>query len=1352
MDKVNSDTDSPDRRRHTHPLLRRLLTAAKWLTALVVFPILLGAVVLSLFVNTSRFHSYVIAVVQKGASQKLGVSVVLENFALQLSTLSVDLYGLTVSGANPHPSPPLLQVQHIQTGIKIVSIVKRKWYLDNLRIDQPVIQIYVDPQGVSNIPVFKSGGGSNTTIFDLGIRHASINGGMVYYNNQPSTLAADLHNINLSAAFSEPLKRYSGSVGYSEGRITYGSVSPPTHNINIQFEVDPSTLHLAPAKLIVGNSQITIDATLVNYSEPAIQAQYRLSVDGAQIAQALHNPSIPAGLISASGSLQYRQVPNRAPLEALQITGDVTSSSLDVKGGTTRTRVTSVFARYSLAHGDVELSDLRANIFGGQLTAQGVVKNIAADSHSRFNAMLRGIPLAELRRTYAPAGAAPRAALTGTLNMTATASWGKTLDDLVARGDVTISGQASDSKSTTQQQEPNVPGAEPGATNTIPLESEIHAMYTARDQRLELDRSYLRTPRTNLAMNGVVSKTSSLNVQLQANDLHEVEEIADLFLPPPDGNSMRSLGLAGTASFAGAIQGSTSAPQLTGQLAAQNLKLNGTTWKVFRTDIEASPTQINLSHADLEPASQGKLTFNAAAGLAKWTFSESSPVHLQLNASQLDIAELAKLSGRQIPVTGILNGNIALHGTGLNPVGNGNVSLTHVTAYGEPISSVEAIFSGTEGAVHTDLAVHAPAGSLRSTLIIHPTQKTYIAELSSDGIHLEKLKSINATNNDISGVVTLNAKGTGSLDNPQGDAVIHIPNLSFRNQNINDIKLQANVANHLAIANLTSSAAGIPIQAHGQVNLTGDYLADATLDTQTVSLGPLLETFASTPGGSIKGETALHATLHGPLKDNQRLEAHATIPILKLAYGDAVQLAANSPIHIDLKGGIAHVERTTIRGTDTDLQFEGTIPVASDSPMSLMLLGTVNLHLAELLSPGLRSSGEIRFNIKPNPGESSQSMNGSVDIVDANLSSMDVPLSLQHANGTLTLTKDRINIASLKGTLGGGSLSAQGGIALRPQVRFDVGLAATGMRMLYPQGMRENMDANLRFTGSPQRALLSGSVNINDLSFTRAFDLNSFIGQFTGGVEAPPSRGFAQSIALNFSLRSSNNLNLVSRTLSVAGSANLQVRGTLAEPVILGRANLTGGDIIFNNRRFVLTGGTVQFVNPSQTEPNINLALTTTIQQYNINLRFDGPIDQLRTRYTSDPALPSADIINLLAFGQTTEASAANPTPANQAAQSVVASQVSNQITSRISRIAGISQLSINPVLPNSSASGQMGANITIQQRVTSNLFITYSTGVGSTETQTIQGQYQVTPRVAVSATRDPNGGFAFDTLVKKTW
>ncbi len=68
-----------------------------------------------------------------------------------------------------------------------------------------------------------------------------------------------------------------------------------------------------------------------------------------------------------------------------------------------------------------------------------------------------------------------------------------------------------------------------------------------------------------------------------------------------------------------------------------------------------------------------------------------------------------------------------------------------------------------------------------------------------------------------------------------------------------------NVAEHVANATLSSSAANTSIQAKARVILSGDYLADASLDTQGIPLQPLLATYA--PGQAISGQTELHATL-----------------------------------------------------------------------------------------------------------------------------------------------------------------------------------------------------------------------------------------------------------------------------------------------------------------------------------------------------------------------------------------------------------------------------------------------------------------------------------------------------------
>jgi translocation and assembly module TamB len=196
--------------------------------------------------------------------------------------------------------------------------------------------------------------------------------------------------------------------------------------------------------------------------------------------------------------------------------------------------------------------------------------------------------------------------------------------------------------------------------------------------------------------------------------------------------------------------------------------------------------------------------------------------------------------------------------------------------------------------------------------------------------------------------------------------------------------------------------------------------------------------------------------------------------------------------------------------------------------------------------------------------------------------------------------------------------------------------------------------------------------------------------------------------------------------------------------------NITNGELFFRGNRYLLEPSTLDFVDPYRIEPRVNLAVSTKVQDYNIRMLFRGTTDQLRTTYTSEPTLPPSDIINLLVFGKTTEAQAANPTTGALGAESMLASSVSNAVTSPIEKIAGISQLSVDPLLGGNQQ--DPGARVTIQQRVTGNLFVTLATDSTSTQRQQIKVEYQATPRVAVSGVRDQNGGFAFDIRIKKRW
>src|SRR6202035_3162586 len=132
------------------------------------------------------------------------------------------------------------------------------------------------------------------------------------------------------------------------------------------------------------------------------------------------------------------------------------------------------------------------------------------------------------------------------------------------------------------------------------------------------------------------------------------------------------------------------------------------------------------------------------------------------------------------------------------------------------------------------------------------------------------------------------------------------------------------------------------------------------------------------------------------------------------------------------------------------LQFQGSMSTTNAAPMSLVLLGTVNLHLAQVFEPDIRSSGELKFSINSSGATDSPDLGGQIEIVDANFVSGDLPVGLQHGNGVLTLTKDRLNISKFQGTVGGGTVTAQGGVAYQSNLQFDFGVAAQGIRVLYP--------------------------------------------------------------------------------------------------------------------------------------------------------------------------------------------------------------------------------------------------------------------------------------------------------------
>jgi len=1276
--------------------------------------------------RSERFHQYVIATVERKAVEATGGRVELGSYSVHLSPLTATVDRIIVHGTESPAARPLLQAEQLRLGLKIVSLLKQKIDLRDIEVTRPVVNLIVNQAGKTNIPSPKNPAQSSgsTNVWDLGIQHVLLTNGEIYYNSRKTPLAADLHDLNTRVDYALAAQRYEGSVSYDRGRLQMGTYRPLPHELQARFNATSTHAELQSLTLVLGSSRATLRGTVNNYNQPVVTGDYRVLLHTADFRAALGNDSLPVGDLELSGSLQYHDLPGRPALETASLRGQFSSQALGVLTPQLRTRITGLRGDYSLAGNNFNVQRLQADLLGGRLDADLTVKDVSDARNAQLRASLKGISLGEAKAALRTAsGNVP---VSGILNADARAQWHGSMQGLMADADGGIVGRTTGA------------AARSGA---VPLNGVFHASYDAVRSLVTVRQTQLRTPDTLLTVNGTLGDTSNLRIQASTSNLHSLVQLASsLQTASPQKPATAPPNIGGAASLNALVQGSLKRPQISGQLSGHDLQIEDTSWKSLQVGLAASPSRVELHDGALVSAVRGNIHFGAAVGLRDWHYQPTSPITVNLAMNQVPARLMTRAAKLTTPVSGDLSARVNLHGTQESPFGNGWVQLVKASVMNVPVSQASLRFQGNGQAVQSTLQVSMPAGDSTTNLTLFPKSQGYEVRLQAPRIRLDKIPR--AQEMQVAGVLSVSAEGRGTLKDPRQNMVATIPRLSVRQKPVSNLNLRLDVANQRANLNLTSDVAQSFLRARGTVALTGEKQSSLQLDTGGIALGMLLATYA--PGQASKklnGTLELHASASGPLAQPDRMEAHVEIPALALDY-QGYRLASSGAIRADYRAGVVTLQRTQLQGTDTILNLEGSLPVKSSAPANFTANGSVDLGIAQMFTPGITSSGKVEIAIQGAGPTSAPGVQGQIRIVNAAFASASAPIGVDNLNSTLAVTSTRVLIQSFTAQSGGGTLTASGFVDYRPSLAINLALTGHGIRVLYPDGVRSVMSSNLQLVGNMQASSLTGRVVLNSLSFTPSFDASSLLGSMSGGenVSSAPSP-FAQNMKLGVALQSAGEFQATSSQVSLAGLLNLQLTGTAANPVIVGRADLTSGEMFFMNRRYEIQRATATFSDPNRTVPDLNVLVTTVINQYNVSISLLGTPDRLQTSYVSDPPLPPVDVINLIALGQTTEQQAANP--GNLGANQVIASQLASQVGGNLQKLTGISSLQIDPTVGGNNTNPS--ARLAIQQRVTKNFFFTFSTDVTSTQGEVVQLEYQFNKRWSASAVRDQNGNMGLD-------
>ena len=204
--------------------VKRWKKIALWALAAVVILVAGGVITLMLLVGHSQnFRRGLLAKAADSLHESTGATLEARDFKLSLSHLTLDLYDVVVRGREADRSRPLLTTDHLQVGLTIDSLLRRKWHVRNILIEHPVARLAVSKAGESNLPQppKKSTSSGSTNIFDLAIRELKLSHGEIYYNDRKIPMDAEVRDFALNANYDPTQSRYSGDLGYDHGKIVY---------------------------------------------------------------------------------------------------------------------------------------------------------------------------------------------------------------------------------------------------------------------------------------------------------------------------------------------------------------------------------------------------------------------------------------------------------------------------------------------------------------------------------------------------------------------------------------------------------------------------------------------------------------------------------------------------------------------------------------------------------------------------------------------------------------------------------------------------------------------------------------------------------------------------------------------------------------------------------------------------------------------------------------------------------------------------------------------------------------------------------------------------------------------------
>lgn len=329
-------------------------------------------------------------------------------------------------------------------------------------------------------------------------------------------------------------------------------------------------------------------------------------------------------------------------------------------------------------------------------------------------------------------------------------------------------------------------------------------------------------------------------------------------------------------------------------------------------------------------------------------------------------------------------------------------------------------------------------------------------------------------------------------------------------------------------------------------------------------------------------------------------------------------------------------------------------------------------------------------------------------------------------------TGNQLDLTSLTGQAGNGTISASGRIGLSAAAGYPMDLTArlNQARLARSEALSASATGTLRLTKQAgQPALLSGDLRLPETRYQLVREGAASVPRLTGvrfrsdratrinGDEAAAAMpNLFASLRLDLRLQAPERLYVSGMGLNSEWGAEFQLTGTSAAPQMTGQVRLIRGTLDFAGHAFDLQEGRINFAGGPVNDPTVAISATENIEDLAVSVNVTGRATDPRVTFTSSPALPDDEILSRILFGS----SIANLSAiqAVQLASSLNALRATSGGLNPLGRLRSATGISRLRILAPDEASGR-GTALAAGQYLTDNIYIELVTDArGFTATQ----------------------------------